>query len=64
MVKSLGVGENIIPGGSLKKKKKKKDLGVLWRVWIEGEKRGVLKGNKSGIIHFVWMCFSKEGKGV
>ena len=31
MVKSLGVGENIIPGG---------------------------------IIHFVWMCFSKEGKGV
>lgn len=39
MVKNLGVGENIIPGGSLKKKKKK-DLGVLWCVWMEGEKRG------------------------
>lgn len=29
MVKSLGVGENIIPGGSLKKKKKKRPRSLM-----------------------------------
>lgn len=29
-----------------------------------GGKMGVEKGNKSGIIHFVWMRFLKEGEGV